>query len=139
MIDMPIGLPERGYRQCDIAARALIGPRAFLGARWGVWAFKTLDEANDHYWKTEGIGRGISMQLFCIRDKLQELNEVPVPPRLFEAQPEMIFWRIAGRLLASKKTKEGREERLGLLQAHGIKRFAGGWDNVAAPASEEMI
>jgi len=49
MIDMPIGLPERGYRQCDIEARALVGPRVFLGARWGVWAFETLNDANTYY------------------------------------------------------------------------------------------
>src|SRR3954447_25650086 len=48
MIDMPIGLPERGYRQCDIEARALVGSRVFLGARAGVWTFKTLAEANAH-------------------------------------------------------------------------------------------
>ena len=58
MIDMPIGLPKRGYRQCDIEARALVGPRVFLGARWGVWNFKTLDEANRHYWNEERRGPG---------------------------------------------------------------------------------
>jgi len=122
MIDMPIGLPERGYRQCDMEARALVGPRVFLGARWGVWNFKTLGEANAHYWNQEGVGRGISMQLFCIREKLQELNEVPVPPRLFEAHPEMIFWRIAGRVLASKNTAKGRAERIEILKEKGIGR-----------------
>ncbi len=122
MIDMPIGLPERGYRQCDIEARALVGPRVFLGARWGVWNFKALGEANAHYWNQEGVGRGISMQLFCIREKLQELNEVPVPPRLFEAHPEMIFWRIAGRVLASKNTAKGRAERIEILKEKGIGR-----------------
>ncbi len=126
MIDMPIGLPERGYRQCDIEARALVGPRVFLGARWGVWAFETLNEANTYYSKEEGVGRGISMQLFCIRDKLRELNEVPVPPRLFEAHPEMIFWRIAGRVLESKKTQQGRDERRRLLEKNGIREI-GRW------------
>jgi predicted RNase H-like nuclease len=122
MIDMPIGLPERGYRQCDIEARALVGSRVFVGARWGVWKFKTLDEANAHYWGEEGIGRGISMQLFCIREKLQELNEAPIPSQLFEAHPEMIFWRIAGRVLDSKNTRNGREERIELLESKGIRR-----------------
>src|SRR6266436_1188028 len=122
MIDMPIGLPERGYRQCDVEARSLVGSRVFLGARWGVWNFKALGEANAHYWNQEGVGRGISMQLFCIREKLQELNEVPVPPRLFEAHPEMIFWRIAGRVLASKNTAKGRAERIEILEENGIGR-----------------
>jgi len=121
MIDMPIGLPDRGYRQCDIEARALVGARVFLGARWGVWKFETLDEANAHYWREEGVGRGISMQLFCIRGKLQELNEMPIPPRLFEAHPEMIFRRIAGRVLESKNTQQGRDDRIGFLETKGIK------------------
>src|ERR1700738_4718997 len=50
MIDMPFVFPERRYRLCDVEARRLVGPRVFLGARWGVWNFKTLDEANRHYW-----------------------------------------------------------------------------------------
>jgi predicted RNase H-like nuclease len=120
MIDMPIGLPECGYRQCDQEARAIVGSRVFLGARRGVWGFKTLDEANAHYWKAEGVGRGISMQLFCIRDKLRELNEAPVPARLFEAHPEMIFWRLAGRVLTGKKSVQGRDERIALLEAKGL-------------------
>jgi predicted RNase H-like nuclease len=123
MIDMPIGLPRRGYRQCDKEARALVGSRVFLGARRGVWAFKTLDEANRHYWKEEGAGMGISMQLFCIRDKLRELNEAPAPPRLSEAHPELIFRRIAGRVLESKNTKKGRDERINFLEQNGIRQI----------------
>jgi predicted RNase H-like nuclease len=120
MIDMPIGLPERGYRQCDVEARKLVGARVFLGARRGIWNFKTLDEANTYYWKKEGAGRGVSMQLFCLRKKLQELNACSLPPRLLEAHPELIFWRIAGRVLASKRTAEGRADRIRLLEANGI-------------------
>jgi predicted RNase H-like nuclease len=123
MIDMPIGLPKSGYRKCDIEARELVGPRVFLGARSGIWEFETLEEANAYYWGTEGPGFGISMQLFRIKDKLRELNDNPLPSRLFEAHPEMIFWRIAGRVLESKKTEQGREERIKLLQASGIKRI----------------
>lgn len=121
MIDMPIGLPEQGYRRCDIEARKLVGSRVFLGARKGVWNFKSLEEANQHYWKREGQGRGISMQLFCIREKLRELNEGSVPARVFEAHPEVIFWRLAGRVLNSKRTATGRAERIELLEANGIR------------------
>jgi predicted RNase H-like nuclease len=120
MIDMPIGLPSEGYRQCDIEAKALVGSRVFLGARQGVWNFRTLREANAHYWSSEGRGRGISLQLFGIREKLRELNEWPVLPRVFEAHPELIFWRLAGRVLTSKKTAEGRAERVALLEANGL-------------------
>jgi predicted RNase H-like nuclease len=120
MIDMPIGLPERGYRQCDLEARKLVGARVFLGARQGIWNFKTLDEANAYYWDRDGAGRGVSMQLFCLREKLRELNASSVPPRVLEAHPEVIFWRLAGRVLANKRTAEGRAERIRLLEANGI-------------------
>jgi predicted RNase H-like nuclease len=120
MIDMPIGLPKRGYRQCDVEARSLVGSRVFLGARFGVWSFETLDQANAHYWETEGAGNGISIQLFCIRNKLRELNENSVIPQLFETHPELFFWRIAGRVLASKKSSEGRAERIEILEEMGI-------------------
>jgi predicted RNase H-like nuclease len=63
------------------------------------------------------------MQLFCIREKLQELNDNALPPRLFEAHPEMIFWRIAGRLLNGKNTEQGRKERIELLEARGIEKI----------------
>jgi predicted RNase H-like nuclease len=36
MIDMPIGLPDSGYRDCDLSARRMLGitcNRVFLGAR----------------------------------------------------------------------------------------------------------
>jgi predicted RNase H-like nuclease len=120
MIDIPIGLPEHGYRHCDIEAHKLVRERVFLGSRHGVWKFATLDEANANYWKTEGKGRGISMQLFGIRDKLQEANEKPLPPRVFEAHPELFFWRIAGRVLDSKKIEAGRNQRFAILKDRGL-------------------
>jgi predicted RNase H-like nuclease len=46
MIDIPIGLPPRGYRDCDRAAKQIISSSAFLGARWNVWNFQSYDDAN---------------------------------------------------------------------------------------------
>lgn len=63
------------------------------------------------------------MQLFCIREKLRELNELPAPPRVFEAHPELIFWRLAGRVLESKNTARGCMERVKILEENGIRRI----------------
>src|SRR3569832_74562 len=120
MIDIPIGLPECGYRRCDVEAHKLVRERLFLGARDGVWKFATLDDANAHYWKAEGKGRGVSMQLFGIRDKLQEANETPLPPRAFEAHPELFFRRIASHILETKKSDAGRNQRIRILRQHGL-------------------
>jgi predicted RNase H-like nuclease len=77
MIDIPIGLPRRGYRICDLEARKQVGSRVFLGARWKVWSFEQHKQANESYWRNDD--HGISMQLWCIRDKLKEVNELITP------------------------------------------------------------
>ena len=74
MIDIPIGLPERGHRQCDRDAKKLVGPRVFLGARWDVWSFARHSLANESYRKNQD--QGISIQLWSIREKLREANSL---------------------------------------------------------------
>ena len=75
MIDIPIGLPDHGYRQCDVEAQQYVRARVFPGARWGVWAFESYEDANKRYWATGE--KGISKQLWGIRDKLQEQYSPP--------------------------------------------------------------
>jgi predicted RNase H-like nuclease len=121
MIDMPIGLPNRGYRQCDVEARGLVGSRVFLGARWGLWKFNRHKDANDHYWQAGD--KGTSMQLWCIRSKLRDVNELMSPARqtkLRETHPELVFWRLAGQALDSKKSEAGRKQRIELLENQGF-------------------
>jgi predicted RNase H-like nuclease len=125
MIDVPIGLPEQGYRQCDLAAKKLVGSSVFLGARWKVWTFRTYEDANVYY---RSVGdKGIAKQLWCIRDKLQEVNEAMTPQsqiRLHETHPELIFWRLNGMAhLNKKKSTAGRLERIALLQAYGFDKI----------------
>jgi predicted RNase H-like nuclease len=63
MIDIPIGLPDDGYRNCDLKAKKWLGSSVFLGARRNLSKFESPDEANSYYWKHEGRGFGISRQL----------------------------------------------------------------------------
>jgi predicted RNase H-like nuclease len=126
MIDIPIGLPERGYRQCDVEARKLVGSTVFLGARWNVWKFRTFEEANRRYW--EDKDKGISQQLWCIRGKLQEVNEGMTPEqqsRLQESHPELVFWRLNGctPLTNKKKSGLGRAERIAFLKQPGFDQI----------------
>lgn len=127
MIDMPIGLEERGYRNCDVQAREMIGPAVFLGARRDLWTFSDMAAANRHYWKHEGEGRGVSAQLWNIRDKIRAVDEIMTPARqamIGEAHPELIFWNLAGQVrLASKTSAEGREQRIALLAQRGFTRL----------------
>jgi len=122
MIDMPIGLPARGFRRCDEEARMLVGPCVFTGARRDVWMFPTSQHANEHYWADQD--KGISQQLWGLRDKLREIDEFMSPARqqtMHEAHPELIFRRLNRHSpLASKKTDAGREQRIAILERKGL-------------------
>jgi predicted RNase H-like nuclease len=125
MIDIPIGLPEKGYRRCDLEARKLVGSRVFLGARRDVWSFATHKLANDYY--HEAKDPGISIQLWSFREKLHEANLIVTPERqqlVLETHPELVFWRLNGRQIAEpKKTVEGRNQRISLLMRYGFERL----------------
>ncbi len=125
MIDMPIGLPKAGHRQCDLSARKLMGASVFTGARRNLWEFPDQASANRYYWQHEGAGMGVSRQLWNIRDKLREVDDFMTPQRqqtIGEAHPELVFWRLNNRVrLKPKKTAAGREQRIGILVAHGFR------------------
>ena len=127
MIDMPIGLNPSGYRACDLRARALIGPAVFLGARRDLWTFPEMAAANRHYWEYEGKGKGVSAQLWKIRDKMKEVDDAMTLARqatIGEAHPELIFWNLAGRVRLEPKTSpRGREQRIALLSDRGFTQI----------------
>jgi predicted RNase H-like nuclease len=49
MIDIPIGLPNDGVRECDRQARDWLGPSVFLGVRRSLLGFENYPEANRVY------------------------------------------------------------------------------------------
>jgi predicted RNase H-like nuclease len=120
-IDMPIGLPERGLRDCDLEARMMLRPhasRAFTGARRGLWDHASHAAANQAL-KRRGEA-GVSIQLWNLGPKILEIDESITPRlqlRIREAHPELVFLRLNfGRPLPSKKTEEGIAERMKLLK-----------------------
>ncbi|WP_431202808.1 DUF429 domain-containing protein [Bradyrhizobium betae] len=127
MIDMPIGLKPSGYRCCDRQARKLIGPAVFLGARRDLWKFSDMGAANRHYWEHEGRGRGVSAQLWNIREKMKEVDDFMTPEKqetIREAHPELIFWNLADEVRLEPKTSpQGRKQRIELLQGRGFTKI----------------
>jgi predicted RNase H-like nuclease len=125
MIDMPVGLPARGYRDCDLEARRLLGAcasRVFIGARRGLWEFSSRAAAHNTY---KAIGdAGVSCQLWCLRSKLKEVDEFVAHAgqgALREAHPELVFWRLNGnRPLPSKRSHDGLRMRRGLVRKAGF-------------------
>jgi predicted RNase H-like nuclease len=120
-IDMPIGLPDRGRRAADLAAKSLLGaahPRVFLTPPRGVLAASDYDEAARlHRMLTDGLG--LSIQTWNIVARIREVDRVADDPRLVEVHPELSFAKLGGSgALPSKKTAAGRAARLQVL---------GGW------------
>lgn len=130
-VDMPIGLPEAGYRACDLEARKLLPAaaksRVFLGLRRPLLRFADYPEANG--WAKATQGKGLSKQAWFLLPKIRELEAVALESgqsRLHEVHPELIFHGLAGgRPVAPKKTRAGREQRLALLDAAGLGAIEG--------------
>jgi predicted RNase H-like nuclease len=125
MIDMPIGLNVSGYRCCDKQARKLVGPAVFLGARRDLWNFSDMATANQYYRQHDD--KGVSCQLWNIREKMKEVDDFMNPEKqatIGEAHPELIFWNLAGGVrLDSKTSAHGREQRIALLEQRGFTRL----------------
>src|SRR5262245_5654835 len=125
MIDIPIGLPDSGYRAVDRAARSMLGEarsRVFLGARRPLLAWvDDYERAND--W-AKADGKGISRQLFGILPKIAQIDGFITEARqdaFRECHPELVFRRLNGGFaLPPKKTPQGFRRRRDLISRHGF-------------------
>jgi len=121
-VDMPIGLPDAGVRACDVAARARLGVR-----RSSVFPspIRPMLDATSY---TDALaigrridGRGLSRQAFNLIPKIRDLDRHMTARKqswIGEAHPELCFALLIGRpCAASKKTSEGRAERLDAIVA----------------------
>jgi predicted RNase H-like nuclease len=124
-IDIPIGLPEQGYRQADVLARAEIGPlwpsvfmtptRAALEAESYTAALEICRRDGE---------KGISVQAFGLRKRIKEVEDwsKAAQCRVVEVHPEVSFKQLAGKpLTAGKHTWAGIERRRQLLSEAEIQ------------------
>jgi predicted RNase H-like nuclease len=124
-IDIPIGMTDDGERACDQLARDRLHPhrsRVFTGARRWLWElFEDPDKAN-----AEALRRGqkrVSRQLWHLGPKIMEVDGFARSHPDYdirEAHPELVFFRLHGRPLFSKKTEEGAALRRELLKQAGF-------------------
>ena len=137
-VDMPIGLAAAGPRRCDLAARALLGPRrssVFPAPVRGVLGAATYVEACAV--SRAVSGRALSLQAWHLVPRIADLDAA-LPdgglPWLAEVHPELSFATMTGSPQPPKKTAEGRAARVAALQ---------GWlpdlrlDEVPRPARTE--
>ena len=118
-IDMPIGLPPRGARECDRAARALLGARRSSVFPAPIRASLAAPDRAEASRITQSIdGRGVGAQAFGIYPKVRALDEalrsvMPTDVTVREAHPELCFraWNAGAPMTHPKRTPEGLAER----------------------------
>lgn len=127
LVDIPLGLDDRRhFRACDLAARILLGARRSsifpVPVRAAVHA---PDYATASVLNYQATGRKLSLQSWNICPRIAEADlalqaQPSLQQRLHESHPELCFAALNGwqPLSSSKKTPEGRAERLGLLERH---------------------
>jgi predicted RNase H-like nuclease len=129
-IDIPVGMPDDGTRDCDLLARERLRPhasRVFTGARRWLWqAFDDPDKAN-----TEATRRGqsrASRQLWHLGTKIMQVDayiRANASLDIREVHPELVFLRLnRDRPLPSKKSAEGLSLRQRLLRRAGFPDIA---------------
>jgi predicted RNase H-like nuclease len=138
-VDMPIGLPVAGRRECDLLAKRALGrahSRVFLAPPRDVLAATSYDDAGARH-RAHVDGHGLSVQTWNIVDKIREVDAAADDPRLVEVHPELSFARLAGAVLASKHGPEGRPVRLRALARRwpGLRDVPPGLDGVDALAA----
>jgi len=133
MIDIPIGLPDSEIRHCDLEGRQLLGEnrsRLFCGARRPLLAYETREDA--HAWAKAADGIGVSCQLFCLLPKIRQIDDLMTPrrqARIRESHPELIFQRLNGAPLPSKKSHDGIRLRRSILFDRGFASIDAWLDN----------
>ena len=124
-IDIPIGLPDKGPRACDQAARKLLGPR---GASVFPAPIRAVLECDD--WESAcqarariDDGKRISKQAWAIVSKIKQVDDLlrkheVVRRRLREVHPEVCFREMnkGTPMSHAKKRSEGRRQRLERLK-----------------------
>lgn len=152
LIDMPIGLPDiakRGGRECDKAARALLGwphsSSVFSPPARSALAATDYADALARNRATDANAPGLSKESFYLFPRLSEVDVWITPERqtwASEGHPEVSFARMnqeqtgGGSLQPGKRTHEGRQLRHALLVGAGFhpdtwtKPKGAAWDDV---------
>lgn len=125
-VDVPIGVPEAGYRACDVAAREALG-----AARSSVFFTPTraMLDAPDYatacaVGRASVHGRAMSKQTWAIAGRIRDAESAFAPHgaqpgcAVVEAHPEVSFLAMTGGVLPPKRSAPGLAARLVALGEH---------------------
>lgn len=126
-IDIPIGLPDSGPRECDREARRRLGPKrgssVFPAPMRAALAGDTYEERCRL--NRAACGKALSKQASAIVPKIREVDLVITPAMqswVREVHPEVSFAMLAGAPMVHRKSRTaGRTERLMVLRRHGLE------------------
>jgi len=135
LVDIPIGLCEDTKRACDVAAKAYVGPKHqsslfYTPIRKAIYA-KNIEAGKECHWDAD-TDFSIQNQAWSLVPQIREtdafIQDIKGSDRVLETHPEACFVALNGdeSLSHSKKTEEGTEERLELLDNMSkvdIRRF----------------
>jgi predicted RNase H-like nuclease len=122
-IDIPIGLSDGPKpRECDLAARKLIGQRASSVFPAPIRPCLCADDYETACKISfEHTGKKLSKQSFALLKKIRQVDDLMTPAlqcRVREIHPEVSFWALNGKqpMAQNKKTVPGQARRYELLQ-----------------------
>jgi len=126
-VDMPIGLVERGWRECDLAARSALGragSRVFLTPPRAVLELGIAAPNDDVQHMSRLLtGQGTSRQAMGLAERILVLDNALTHASsdrhatVLEVHPELAFAEMTGQVLASKKSAAGVGQRIAALGA----------------------
>lgn len=124
-IDIPIGLPGSGSRDCDRLARKCLASRRSSVFRAPIRpAIHAASRAEADHITRQTDGKGVSAQSWGIYGKVRLVDDALRRHRSFsailhEVHPEVCFWAWNGHepMKSSKKKADGRRERLALAES----------------------
>lgn len=138
-IDIPLGLLDVP-READRLARAALGSRGstvFTTPCASALAATTHAEANAL--QREKLGVGLTAQSFALKERMLDASALGADPRVHEVHPELVFARLAGApLLTRKKTWNGLAARRAALAAAGVHLPDALPDGGDAPADDVL-
>jgi predicted RNase H-like nuclease len=122
-VDIPMGLPDTGRRQCDVAAAEQLGP-----ARSSVFPAppRAVLGTDDYHVACDlarvASGNAISKQTWNIVPKIREweqLLDAAAQDRVIEVHPELSVRHLAGRSeFARKRSARGAGQRIAALSRY---------------------